>query len=422
MKKTKVYQSNMPVGVVFDCHVNGLGVMRSLGEKGVPVLGLDCNPRNMGLLSKYCHGEVCPDPSKNERAFVDSLCETGRKLKNKGVLFPTNDVWLIAVSRHQKELESYFLFPMSGWEVIRNCVDKARMYQIASEADIPIPETLFCREVAELKNIRPRIKYPCIIKARVTTEFDQTFKSRFVRIEREAALDDWLQQNEAALSRLKIGFVVQEIIPGGAASLYTFSAYSNAEAEVVAFSTIRKTRQYPPDYGTITSGEVIRQPEVIESGTRLIKKLNYYGLSNIEFKRDERDGRFRLMEINARSGKSIYYTTSSGLNLPYFAYQEATGVKLGPRHREGEYGRGWMVFLDDLATFLHHPGQENRSQGSTPWRNLRNWCFGGRMIEAVCSWRDPLPGIAFGWNYLLATFRFLGRKIGRVLSRGEPKQ
>jgi D-aspartate ligase len=422
MNKTKIYQSNMPIGVVFDCHVNGLGLMRSLGEKGVPVLGLDCNPRNMGLFSKYCHGEICPDPFENERAFVDFLLETGKKLKSKGVLFPTNDVWLIAISKYQAELEKYYLFPMSGWDVIQNCVDKTRMYQIAREADIPIPKTLFCRNVAELQDFRPRIKYPCIIKARITPEFDKTFKSRFVRIEREEDLDNWLKKNEATLSRLKIGFVIQEIIPGGVSSLYTFSAYSNAEAEVVAFSIIRKTRQSPPDYGTITSGEVIHQPEIIKLGSRLIKEFRYYGLSNTEFKKDERDGTFRLMEINARSGKSIYYTTKSGLNLPYFAYQEATGTKPEPRHLEGEYGRGWMVFLDDLASSLRYARKESHPPRNALWRNLLKWCFSRKMTEAVCSLSDPLPGITFGWNYFLAFLRFLGRRIQCLVSQGEPKK
>ena len=411
MKKNAIFESKVPIGVVFDCHVNGLGIIRSLGEKNIPTLALDCNPRGIGLFSKYCYSKVCPDPANNEKEFVDFLLEIGKALKSKGVLFPTNDKWLIAISKYREELERYYLFPMSKWDIIQNCVDKIRMYKIADKAHIPIPETLFCQDISKLKEVSSAIKYPCIIKPNIPPEFDKVFKTRFVRIERWDDITNWLENNKMILNGSNIGFIIQEVIPGDASCLYTFSAYSNTKAEIVSFSVICKVRQAPPDYGTITSGEIVRQPKVIELGTFLIKNLGYHGLSNIEFKRDQRDGKFKLMEINARSGMSIYYTTKSGVNLPYFAYQEAIGNKLTYRNLEGDYGKRWIVFLNDLISSLRYANRGNHSIRSIRVGRFKGFGWHKKMIEAVYSLSDPLPGIVFTWNYLFIFLRFLRRKL-----------
>src|SRR5215472_13263879 len=94
--------------LVFNCQYNGLAIIRELGRRGVEVFALD-SARTVGTRSKYCRYIPCPDPLIAEADFVALLMKIGRSLAEKPVLFPTNDHFAAAVSRHKDELEQYFL-------------------------------------------------------------------------------------------------------------------------------------------------------------------------------------------------------------------------------------------------------------------------------------------------------------------------
>ncbi len=394
--KMDIFQSEIPIGVVFNSQVNGLGIIRSLSEKKIPVLALDSNPRAIGLFSKYCKGIVCPNPKEDELKFIDFLIDIGKKLKYKGVLFLTDDVGLVTVSKWQIKLEKYYYFPMSKWDIIQNCISKEKMYQIAMRNNIPIPQTLFPKSMSELSEASKKIPYPFIIKPVAPWKFKKTYKIE--KVEREEDLEKWLINNEDIFDNEDITISIQEIIPGQPSNLYTFTSYSNRESDIVGFSVIRKIIQSPYDFGTILSGEVAYEPEVIKLGTKVIKEFNYYGLSNTEFKKDSRDGKFKLMEINPRSGLSIYYTTKTGINLPFLAYSEAVGNN-GEYDNyaypiTGEYGAIWVKFPICFYPLV-------KKVSNDPFRR-ESWLLllyqirlllVRKKIFAVGSLKDPLPKI-----------------------------
>src|SRR5947209_15942917 len=81
-----------PAAVIFNCHITGLTVARSLGRAGVPVIGLDRDPDGLGLASRYTTlAGLCPYPLDDESAFIDFLLEIGSRLRHKAVLFPCLD-------------------------------------------------------------------------------------------------------------------------------------------------------------------------------------------------------------------------------------------------------------------------------------------------------------------------------------------
>lgn len=109
----------MNEAIVFNVLFNGLGVIRALGENGIPVKALDSNKKAVGRYSKYTSNfQTVTDPSLDDKKFINELIEIGKKSDSKPVLFPTNDVWSIAVSKYKKELEKYFLIYNPDYSVI----------------------------------------------------------------------------------------------------------------------------------------------------------------------------------------------------------------------------------------------------------------------------------------------------------------
>ena len=125
-------------------------------------------------------------------------------------------------------------------------------------------------------------------------------------------------------------------------------------------------------------------PELAEAGLRLLHELGYHGVSQVEFKRDPRDGAYRLMEINPRHWMWHSLATACGVNLSLAAYRDAIGEPyMAPRQTDGAK---WVVSLTDVRdTFSRwRRGQERLG----PW--LKS--YRGVKVDGLFSLKDPVPG------------------------------
>ena len=81
-------QNEKPIAFVLDMGCTGLGIARSLGRAGVPVVGVDFIPNFSGLSSRYCRPVFSPDPLMFPEGTLKVLLGEGKKLAERGVIFP----------------------------------------------------------------------------------------------------------------------------------------------------------------------------------------------------------------------------------------------------------------------------------------------------------------------------------------------
>lgn len=392
--------NSLPISVILGGYVNGLGLIRSFGYKKIPTLVLD-KRKTFSFYSKYTIGKICPCPENEEQAFINYLIELGKNLPNKGVLFATNDIWLIPISKHRGELSPYYYYPMSEWEIIEKCWNKNYLYPIAEANGIPIPKTFFVDNADKLKKISHEIMYPCIVKPSETIGFLEKLKAngRAIVIARYDELIFWVQRiHHAGLGDVPL--IVQEQVEGPPTNLYTITSFADRNSEIVAYSIGYKIRQYPPDAGTITAGRIYDEPRVFELGKKLIKSLGYYGISNIEFKKDIRDDTFKLIEINPRPGMWNYSALMSGINLPYLAYCDVLQKKYFQPVPQYPSNGIWVFIPADLINAIYM----NRKMGYSEFTlTFKQWfrSIKGRKIFAVESLDDPMPGLYHWANFLI---------------------
>ncbi len=393
------------IPVILGGGINGLGLARSFGKVKIKSIIVD-HYNSFSFYSKFAKGYLVTNPIYKPDDFIRDLIELGKKIKGKGFILATNDEWLIPISKNQKELEKYFYFPMSNWEVIDKCSDKKKLYEFAIENNIPHPKTIFLDKLAEYKDKIDQISFPCILKPAIPVGFMEKMNSnkKVIRIENNEQLEIWTQRiNEASLQNFP--YIIQEYIDSGVENLYTITTYSNKTAEIIAYSTGHKIRQRPPDAGTIISGRVVHEPDLYKHASKLIKKIGFYGIANTEFKKDLRDGRYKLIEINPRPGKWNYSVTASGINLPYLAYREAKGENLNfiePMKNEFV----WLVLFEDIFFSLIGFKRKGNSQYSLTYKQWRK-SIKGKKVFAVLSIKDFMPGIMY-FISLISMFRKRG--------------
>lgn len=382
-----VFNSKVPVGVVFTMKVQGLGIARSLAREGIPVLAVDHQKNSFGLYSKYVTPIISPNADKEEHKFIEFLLHVGKKLRNKGVLFPTHDNELLVLSKHRSVLKDYFLYPMADYEVIDSCVDKFKMYPRAEEIGIPIPRTFFPKSLKDVQEIGENIRYPYILKPHRHEKFVEVFGRTAVIVENK---DELLENYKKAVDE-NLRVMIQEIIRGRAPRLYTLGSYADKNSNLLGIFTARKIRQFPSDFGTLRVAEPVEEPEIIRLGRKLIKHMRYHGVSQVEFKKDPQDNQFKLMEINARNWMWVSMTTAYGVNLPAISYWDTVGKKIDAPVYPSKKNIKWVYmgndFLNCCLGGYKRRGHPEESLSVFQWfRSIK-----GKKELAIFSWADPLP-------------------------------
>jgi D-aspartate ligase len=325
----------MKTAVVVDVGwVNGLAAVRSLGRAGIRVLALDHRPSALGFRSRYAEPLVTPDP-QDEQAFVDFLAA----LDVEGApVFATHDEPLNAIARAADRLGGKFLYPFPRWEVLARIQTKRGQLEAAEATGIPVPRTAYPASAAEARAAADELGFPVLVKPSSTEGFKRRFKRQAFRCETAAEVEEAYAQAEPYEP------MVQEVIPGGDDELYTLGSYLREDGEALGLFSGRKLRQTPPGVGTCRVGEALWVDEVVDQGMKLLRALSFHGLSQVELKRDPRDGAFKLMEVNPRLFQWHGLAAACGVDLPLIAYRDLTGERVEPVSANGSHKR-WAITL-----------------------------------------------------------------------------
>jgi len=369
-----------PAAVLQVSYACGLDVVRDLGRHGIPVLGLDADPTAIGMHSRYATGLVCPDPLADEEAFLSWLESLGARLPQRAVVFPSHDEYIWPLSRHAARLEPWFVVPFSRWDAMQRVYDKRVQVEAAARAGVDTPKTAFVGCGAELQAAAGDIPFPAVLKPVESLAFKLRFPRHILDVETPAELQR-IYDKVDDLGAL----MLQERIPGGEDELWTVGSYLDAESRPLAVFTGHKLRQYPHAGGSCLAGVSRWDEKLADAGLRLLRELRFHGVSQVEFKRDPRDGRFCLMEVNARHWKWHGLAARCGVNLSYAAYRDAIGDPYIARRQQD--GVKWIVFNKDVPLALLEIAKRQRSAPEYV-RSLR-----GTRMDGLHALDDPLPGL-----------------------------
>jgi D-aspartate ligase len=202
------------------------------------------------------------------------------------------------------------------------------------------------------------------------------------------------------------------LIPGGGLSQFSYAAVWDRGSPVASL-VARRTRQYPVDFGyTSTFVETIEQPEVEAAACRFLQSLAYHGLVEVEFKHDARDGRYKLLDVNARAWTWNALGPVAGVDFAHVLWRTAMGEAVEPITRP-LVAAAWMHGSRDLLAALHAIGKGTLS----PSAYLEEWRK--PLVFAAFAKDDPLPGIV---DLPIVAWRLLARwcsDIGdRIVRRG----
>ncbi len=339
--------------VVLSSHTIGLAVIRALGIMGIPVHVIYYDRNDMGFVSRYATKSIhAPHPEKEEEDFLRLLTDYSSKI-GKSILFPADDATLKTVSRHRSLLEKFYIVACPEWEVTERFIDKKHTYALAEKIGLPCPKTLLPKSVAELETFVKDVGFPCLIKPSESHSYFDIFRKKMVKaVNMEQLIAAYQQATEVGSE-----VMLQEYIPGDDTMGVNYNSYFWEGKALVEF-TAEKVRLAPPAMGVprVVMSKEIR--EIIEPGRRILEGLGYHGYSCTEFKKDIRDGVYKLMEVNGRHNRSGLLSVHCGINFPWIEYQHLVYGELptATSFRKGVY---WIDEVSDVINSLRYYRNEH---------------------------------------------------------------
>jgi D-aspartate ligase len=383
-------------GIVIGGDYQGLGIVRSLGRRGIPVCVID-DETSIARASRFSGHAIHAPSLRDEPSTLDVLDAVRRSHGLEGwVLFPTREETVAALARNRSSIARSFRVPTPGWDTIRHAWDKRLTYRLARQLGIAMPRTWFPREESELRHLDMR--EPVIVKPAIKEHFFYQTRAKAWRADTKDDLRRLFQKAASIVGQGEI--IVQELIPGNGRQQYSYCALFK-DGESVASMTVQRQRQHPSDFGRAsTFVETIGLASLEEPSVRFLQAIGYYGLAELEYKLDPRDGEYKLLDVNARTWGYHSLGHAAGVDFPYLLFRDQLGYEI-PQARSRP-GVRWVRLATDVPNAVVDM-RAGRLRARDYLSSLR-----GVDVEAVFSVRDPLPGM---YELLLLPYLFFRRGL-----------
>jgi predicted ATP-grasp superfamily ATP-dependent carboligase len=389
--------AGLPPAVLLGGENIAVSAARSLSAEGAHVYALG-DPTDPVRASRHCHEFVNVGAKKGVAdRYMEWLSTEG---PHAGAVLPCDDDSLEMIARNRAQLVEWGYSPIeANDETLLAMLDKDRTYELSRKAGVPTPRTATVRTREEAERAAADFMYPCALKPLSSHEFAKHFgilKKVLLADNRDellAAFDETLEHG--------IEMLVTEIIPGDDDQYFSYYSYLDDRGEPLYHFCKRKLRQWPVHFGLTTYHETIWDARVAELGLKFFQGVGLRGVGNVEFKRDPRDGEYKIIECNHRFTAASDLVRHSGIDMPLLAYRRALGLPYEPVRGYRLGVRMWHP-IEDVRALRGYQAEGSLSVGA--W--LRSLWH--RQHFPLLSLDDPGPSAA--------SLSVKGRRLARKLA------
>jgi D-aspartate ligase len=392
--------------VVLSGHIMALGVVRSLGQANIPSIVVRYRDDDFAHASRHVTRSYrVPHPEEDTEGFIRALERIGPGLEGSPLL-PASDETLVAAARHKERLSRWYRVAAPDDALAQKVIHKEHTYALADQIGVPAPRTVLVASEDDLERHRDRFPFPCLAKPSQSHVYQDLFGRKMVRVE---SMDELVAAYREGASA-GIEMLLQELIPGDDRQGVNYNSYRVPGCPPVEF-TAAKIRLTPRSFGPPSVVVSRRVPEILEPARRLLDALGYQGYSCTEFKRDTRDGVYKLMEVNGRFNLSSLLMLRSGINFPVMTYRHLVDGSV-PDPIEQPEGIHWIDGTKDVVYAIPELVRRPTGIGAFVGPYLRPHVF------AVFDRRDPRP-LAVRYRQLVSRgLALVARKATGLVGRG----
>jgi D-aspartate ligase len=379
-------------------HHGTVGVIRSLGRMGVPVYSVIKDRFTRAAVSKYVTAAfIWKTCGLNTPQFLEGMEAIGKHLPAPAIVVPTDDVAAILVAEQAALLKAHFLLPQQPPMLPRTLANKKDLYLLCKKIGAACPETVFPSSLAGIDEFVKHAAFPVVLKAAESWLLPQGVRTTAIARTPAELYAIYRSMNGDRGATI----VLQEYIAPAYGEDWFYHGYRNPQSNCCVGFTGRKLRSYPPSAGPTTLGKSAPNARLQQEAEALLESLSYCGIMDLDYRFDNRDGQYKLVDFNPRIGAQFrLFEDSAGLDVARALYLDLTGKSV-PRSSALQ-DRTFIVEFHDLAAGFGYI----REGGLTVhqwWLSLK-----GTREFAWFSLDDPFP-------FLAMCIRLVFRMIEKML-------
>ena len=260
----------------------------------------------------------------SEDGFLKAIYSFKDKHPNKKILLiSSNESYAEFISKNkEKLLKDNFVFNYPDIDIIESLIMKEKFYKSYQNSSIAIPTTYYFDCSKETKFTK-KMNYPVILKPSNVIMYNHLSfegKNKIYKIETKEELDEIISKI------IKSGYtdtiIIQDFIPGDDSYLFDAVAYvdKNKKVKILSLAQIglqEHSKNMVGNAAVLINGyyQYGNHKEIEKQMKTFLEEIGYQGFAEFDLKYDYRDKKFKVLEINARQGRSSYYITPLGCNL-----------------------------------------------------------------------------------------------------------
>ncbi len=374
--------------VILGGGVNALGIARSLGQEGVSLIIIDTDKKSPAMRSRY--GRKLLVKALEGDTLIEHLLLLAQNFSEPLVLFITEEKTVRTVSEFREKIEAYFMIRLPQHDRLMQLMHKQGFQDLAEAIDAPVPRTVRLQHPDDLKQAE-KLTFPCVLKpSEKNYHYGARFKKAYKVLD-TGELRKWYLEIYPVLADM----VVQEWIEGEDSEIYFCLQYIGKDHEVVASFPGRKIRSWPVKIGGTASCTAAweYEKELTETTRAFFKNVGFTGMGSMEYKRDERDEKFYMIEPTvARTDFQEEVATINGVNLPLAAYSYEYNLNIS-ESKVSNPARIWKDSQSDKWSF-----EEGNRITDERSRQLP-------VTSAYWRFNDPLPWLDLFVNRITQRLR-----------------
>lgn len=267
--------------------------------------------------SKIIHYKA-NEKADEQETFLKLVEDFAQKHTDQTVLLlGCGDSYVQLASENKDHFPKNVVAPYINSDLMNELIHKEKFYEMCEKVGVDYPNT-FVHHPEDGMNFMLPFEAPFIIKPANGIEYWRhpfSTQKKVYKVDNRKELDGVLSDIYEA--GYQDSMIIQDFIPGDDTFMHVLTNYSDKHGKVKLMCLGHVLLEEHTPHGIGNHAVILTEHnEALENKLRtLLEELHYVGFSNFDIKYDQRDGKYKVFEINTRQGRSNFYVTGAGANI-----------------------------------------------------------------------------------------------------------
>ena len=319
--------------IIFGGSITCWGVVQGLKNHNLNINVVSSGVSSIGSSSKHVRKHY--SLSSKEIDYIGKVKEIIEDVGVRPILVVAGDDHALEeLSKNHDEINSISIPTFPSWKTLGHVLDKASLARAAEEIGLRAIPTIEIKSEDELQSWVKKnatfYKNGYFLKCQDSTSFKNLYGTKGVICKTKQEILDSYRKYNGFLGKL----LLQKYMVGEIDELVAVLMVLDKDSNVIEYNIQKKLRAGGGQFGSTSLSITLSNEKLLNEAQKLVKHLKCVGPVGVQFKFDDDDKEYKLMEINSRFSVGVSLAVGAGDNLPLGLIRNINGKSFPYNHNK----------------------------------------------------------------------------------------